>query len=168
MGLEGLNQQQGTLAEANPQRGCFTCINGPLAGTPFLALAERIRAAFNRMRGLSGPAQLGSPTYDIAKQVVAALQANDYWSAFGAMSGLSPADLAEVSKKSIALGADPEVIQTLVASLGQTEVINVTSSAPPAAKAPFPTWAKVAIGVSVAGVAFGLYKQASKAKTAVV
>jgi hypothetical protein len=107
-------------------------------------------------------AGLGETTYQTAQKVAAALTANDYWSAAGLMSALSPADLAEVAKKSIALGADPDMIKSLVDTLGQTEVIEVSSTAPkpvPVAAPGMPTWAKLLLGAVIVGGGVYAYKK---------
>lgn len=98
---------------------------------------------------------LGSPSYDTAKQVVALLAQDDYWSATALLAGLSPVELAMVADKAIALGANPDTIKAMVASLGKTEVIEVVGTAP-GAKRP---WWHYALGVgAVVGVGALAYK----------
>jgi len=100
-------------------------------------------AAFNAGRELNRwlvrrrQEALGSPSYDTAKQVVTLLGEGDYWSVTSILGALTPAELAEVADKTIALGADPDVLRSLLASLGKAEIIEIVDSAP---KVKLPLW----------------------------
>lgn len=76
--------------------------------------------------------QMGDEMDDIAQVVADSVKSGDFWSAVAVMGGLSSAQIAEVSQKAIALGADPAIMAQIVESLGKTEVIEVTGK-PPAA-----------------------------------
>lgn len=96
---------------------------------------------------------LGSPSYDTAKQVVELLAQDDFWSATALLAGLSPVELAMVADKAIALGANPDTVKAMVASLGKTEVIEVVGTAPGR------PWWHYALGLAaVAGVGLLAYK----------
>jgi hypothetical protein len=90
---------------------------------------------FNRRRGL------GDDMDDLAQSVADAVKGGDFWSAVALMGGLSSTEVAHVTQKAIALGADPAVMAEIAKSLGQTEVINVTGTAPSSS---IPIWVYVA------------------------
>lgn len=72
-----------------------------------------------------------SATYTAAQEIVAFLRNNDVWDgAFYKLNEFVGTERAEVAEKAIALGADPAIIQTLLASSQPSEVIEVTSTAP--------------------------------------
>jgi len=104
---------------------------------------------------------LGSPSYDLAKQLVGLLEENDYPSAVAILSGLSAVELQTVATKAIALGADPSAVRGLIATLGQNEIIEVTGSAPliRAIGQPLPLWLKILLGAGVVFAAAWAYKK---------
>lgn len=99
---------------------------------------------------------MGDDTDDLAASVAEAVKSGDFWSAVALMGGLSAAEVQAVTAKAIALGADPDMMAQIAASLGKTEVIEVTGK-PPAGPS-FPLWGFVAIG----GLAWLAYEKWGK------
>jgi hypothetical protein len=97
-----------------------------------------------------------SNTYAAAQSIVAALEAGQVWeSAFPTISQFAGSELTEVADKAIALGADPDTIRTLLASVQSSEVIEVTGTAPVSPVGPAPKtktpWLWILLGVAAAG-----------------
>jgi len=70
-------------------------------------------------------------TYIAAQKIVQALADNDIDAATRIMGQYVNPELTEVANKSIALGADPDTIKSLMELFGGGEVIVVEDTAPP-------------------------------------
>jgi len=97
-----------------------------------------------------------------ALAVVRALENDDWTAAAEAFGQHTGSNLTEVARQAVVLGADETAVQAIVESLGAGEVIEVSSTAPPAPK-PFPAPTKAAISwllilLAIGAVGYGAYR----------
>jgi hypothetical protein len=101
-----------------------------------------------------------SPTYASAQIIVDALSRGSWEEAYAEMAKYTGTELNQVADKAIAIGGDPDTVQTLLASLNTGEIINVTGTAPVVAK-PFP-WLWLALALIVIGGGVYVFKTRRK------
>lgn len=104
-----------------------------------------------------------SSTYASAEIIVEALSRGSWEEAFAEMGKYTGTELNAVADKAIALGGDPDTVQTLLQSLNSAEIINVTGTAPmaPVVEKPFP-WAWFLLAAVVVGGGVYIYKTRRK------
>jgi hypothetical protein len=101
------------------------------------------------MLAMTGFGTTSAETYAAAQAVVEALSQGSWEDAFATLGMFVGSDLNQVADKAIALGADPDAIQSLLETLNNPEVIEVTGEAPPApAPGPKPAAAPLPVSMS--------------------
>lgn len=143
-------------------------ILGGVAGAAFRAPAIEYgtnvstapkRSAGRRLRGLAGLGMASSESYMFAVAIVPLLAEQDYASAAAMLAGLSPSEIAEVGRKTIALGADPDRAAKLVAFAGAEEVIEIVDSKPVIKPASRPWWMYALGALAVGGGGYAAYRK---------
>lgn len=119
------------------------------------------RRLFARRAGsaMSGLGMASSESYALAKQLVDMLAINDFVSASALVYGNDPQDIAEIGRKAIALGADPQRVAQFVAYAGSTEIVEIVDTKPVVGSVGRPWW-HYALGLLAAGGAgYGAWRK---------
>lgn len=150
-----------TLGLEGPRMGippsCSTCRSGgEVRGIDSRWLGPQLSTKRSRrMPQFFGLRGLGTPANDIAIQLPALIAGNEWESISSLLAGLSPEELQAVSDRAIALhDVPPETMAAIIATLGKTEVIEVSGKAPAIIRL-IPLWAWVLLGVG--GIATGIF-----------
>jgi hypothetical protein len=132
----------------------------PPPGPPIKrGVLSRFKLFSRTIVNMNGLGMTSAGSYTLAIAIVPLLAAQDYASAAGLLAGASPAEIAEVGRKAIALGADPDRAAQLVAFAGAEEVIEIVDSKPVIKPASRPWWHWGLGLLAAAGAGYGAYRK---------
>lgn len=151
-----------TLGLEGPRMGippsCSTCRSGgEVRGIDNRWLGPQLST--KRSRRMPQFFGLGTPANDIAIQLPALIAGNEWEAISSLLAGLSPEELQAVSDRAIALHDVPsETMAAIIATLGKTEVIEVSGKAPAILRL-IPRWVWAALTVGGVGAGIFIYQK---------